>query len=660
MAARLAKAKDVETVPQLPPRLDDRPRRRAEIHQERDRFKATIAADLRKALAACSSQPEKTSSNQDYDCQALERNVPNRPTTPSPQYVHAVSHQVQGYAVKEQTARAQLTDSHKPQAQLPSTGWKTCTSMPRSTMSLINTEATPAPGILFIRVVSIKEFLLSVPSTHTMISVRVDTGRERVDTDFVAIGKAEMLLGQEFCVPVFEDTTLTLTVHLMQAPHLFDDDDDVSAENFRLLTNLMHGSSPTASLFSVSPSPSRSCTSVTQATSSSTPSTPSTFGTIGEREGGGRGRLGRLLHRKLRSKRSDKSNDSQTLRSNCSTASSASPSSSVQYTDGRGTPSTVTSSLSDTPQRDPATIALCQHALFDDELCIAKSAVRFRDLRHACENEVTIADFEAFNNWYGPNVDRKNKTGEDFSMLDDDDSPEHTKHASPSQQREEATMVAKISTKVCFIPGIALEPEDALLDRSEDPMVDEHGEPVSREPYNLRECAQAERYFAWNKRHICEGKLFYMAEDSRIWRRETFTMIGCKIWMRQDGDKSTEDTDSTQEQPGQRQRDIEEAGRYLELEDLDRVQTVRGSYSASPLFALPNQVKMVEESTYDAQDTQDELGASSFLPLKNGFRLWFKNGFTQDFYADDEKDAEEWVSLILEVCRGRPPRPTWL
>ncbi|KAG0250586.1 hypothetical protein DFQ27_009332, partial [Actinomortierella ambigua] len=580
---------------------------------------------------------------------------------------------VQGYSVKEQMAQVRLSDRQEQLVQPPVTGWKTCAFMPRSTLSLSMTEASPSTGILFIRVVSIKEFLLSVPSTHTMISVRVDTGRERVDTDFVAIDKAEMLLGQEFCVPIFEDTTLTLTVHLMQAPHLFDDDDDVSAENYRLLTNLMNRASPTPSQSSISP-PSTAST--------STPSTPSTFGTVGGGVGGlgsGSGRLGRLLRSKLRSKHSHKGRDKHGHHGNYDNTPSSSPSSSVyRAAYGRGSPTTTieTSSSCETPPRDRATVSLCQHALFDDELCIAKSAVRFRDLRDSCENEVTMADFEAFNNWYGPNVDRKNKTSEDFSMLDDvnhDDDDDNDggsggRREAAASQREEAMMVAKIGTKICFIPGIALEPEDALLDRSEDldGGLDDEGEPVRREPYNLRECAQAERYFAWNRRHICEGKLFYMTEDSRIWRRETFIMMGCRIWRHlEDVKGGTENTGGSEEQQHVQQQQAQqqqrkEGGKYLDLEDLDRVQTVKGSYSACPLFALSNQAKMIEQGVYDAQDTQDELSAGSFLPLKNGFRLWFKNGFTQDFYADDDKDAEEWVALILEVCRGRPPRPIWL
>ncbi|KAG0223384.1 hypothetical protein BGW42_005916 [Actinomortierella wolfii] len=589
------------------------------------RSKVSSSVETQKSPATRSSH-QKVPLVHGYDHQALERIIPERPSTPLWQYIHAAT--------------------HKPNPGL-------------------------ATGVLFIRVVSIKDFQFPIPSEHTMVSVRVDTGRERVDTDYVSINDMEMLLGQEFCLPVFADTTLTLTVHLMQAPHLFDDNDVASAENYRLLTSLIkNGVPPTRSLSCRSPA--------SPTTSSSAPSTPSTFGTTG---GIGGGRLGRLLTRRWRSKGADKSKDKQRPSSSLSGSfpslgSQGSQRNITSVSSGSSTASSSrhsSSSSCDMPARDPATLTLCQHALFEDELCIAKSAVRFKDLRHACENEVTIADFEAFNNWYGPRVDRRNKTNEDFSMLDDGngDLPNanqgdtmNTKRGGHSSHfREEAKMVAKICTKVCFIPGPGLEPENSLLDSPEDAegtTVDEHGEPVRREPYNLRECGQAERYLAWNRRHVCEGHLFYLTEGGRQWRREWFTLIGCKIWRRLDDDQRTTahgGTDSNQDQHHQQQR---EGGMYLDLEDLDRVQTVKGSFSAIPVFALPNQAKMIKEGIYDALDVQDEISAGSFLPLRNGFRLWFKNGFTQDFYADDDKDAEEWVTLILEVCRRRPPKPTWL
>ncbi|KAF9363517.1 hypothetical protein BGX34_003914 [Mortierella sp. NVP85] len=44
------------------------------------------------------------------------------------------------------------------------------------------------------------ELNLPVPSENTMVSVRIDTGHEQVDTDYVPLGGLDMLFNQEFCL----------------------------------------------------------------------------------------------------------------------------------------------------------------------------------------------------------------------------------------------------------------------------------------------------------------------------------------------------------------------------------------------------------------------------------------------------------------------------
>ncbi|KAG0288143.1 hypothetical protein BGZ96_008042 [Linnemannia gamsii] len=62
------------------------------------------------------------------------------------------------------------------------------------------------------------------PSTfqtgNTMVSIRIDTGYEKVDTDYVPLEDFDMFINQEFCLPVCPGLAITITLHLMQAPHL--------------------------------------------------------------------------------------------------------------------------------------------------------------------------------------------------------------------------------------------------------------------------------------------------------------------------------------------------------------------------------------------------------------------------------------------------------
>ncbi|KAF9985642.1 hypothetical protein BGZ65_010284 [Modicella reniformis] len=46
----------------------------------------------------------------------------------------------------------------------------------------------------------ISDFELPMPSEDTMVSVRIDTGREKVDTDYMPLGCLDMLFNQEFCL----------------------------------------------------------------------------------------------------------------------------------------------------------------------------------------------------------------------------------------------------------------------------------------------------------------------------------------------------------------------------------------------------------------------------------------------------------------------------
>ena len=51
-------------------------------------------------------------------------------------------------------------------------------------------------------------FSLPLPGENTMVSIRIDTGYEKVDTDYVPLEDIEMIINQEFCLYVFISFTL--------------------------------------------------------------------------------------------------------------------------------------------------------------------------------------------------------------------------------------------------------------------------------------------------------------------------------------------------------------------------------------------------------------------------------------------------------------------
>ncbi|KAG0035318.1 hypothetical protein BGZ81_009814 [Podila clonocystis] len=122
---------------------------------------------------------------------------------------------------------------------------------PRVTLSNCGSPSSTKTGVLFLRIKSFADFALPVPTEGAMVSIRIDTGLEKVDTDYVPLEDIEMLFNQEFCMQVFvhffrmreqialftiRDLTwplflsnispvtpglaLTMTLHLMQSPHL--------------------------------------------------------------------------------------------------------------------------------------------------------------------------------------------------------------------------------------------------------------------------------------------------------------------------------------------------------------------------------------------------------------------------------------------------------
>ncbi|KAF8930675.1 hypothetical protein BGZ47_000449 [Haplosporangium gracile] len=90
----------------------------------------------------------------------------------------------------------------------------------RSTLSNCGSPSTTQTGVLYLRFKKICDFSLPLSGEDTMVSIRIDTGYEKVDTDYVPLEDIDMIINQEFCLPVCPGLVITITLHLMQAPHL--------------------------------------------------------------------------------------------------------------------------------------------------------------------------------------------------------------------------------------------------------------------------------------------------------------------------------------------------------------------------------------------------------------------------------------------------------
>lgn len=90
----------------------------------------------------------------------------------------------------------------------------------RSTLSNCESPSTTQTGVLYMRFKKVCNFSLPLPGENTMVSIRIDTGYEKVDTDYVPLEDIDMIINQEFCLPVCPGLAITITLHLMQAPHL--------------------------------------------------------------------------------------------------------------------------------------------------------------------------------------------------------------------------------------------------------------------------------------------------------------------------------------------------------------------------------------------------------------------------------------------------------
>jgi len=359
---------------------------------------------------------------------------------------------------------------------------------------------------------------------------------------------------------------------------------------------------------------------------------------------------------------------------------------------------------------------LTRHILFDDENCIGRSGIVFKELQSSCENTIVPVDFVMVNNW----IDRHDygrvlptERGDRHLLLpghcaSKDRNPLLTPPLQPdattmtvpqgsdgqddsdavSETDTEAdgeSLVAKVSTSLCFIPGPMVDPEDVMYE-------DQHRIPT--EPQNLQDCQFGLYYFRWLDRVVFEGPLFYLTERG-FWKEGWFTLRGSLLLQqtkKSGSDRSGQNPDEDQ--------------RCLDLETVRHLQTNRGVFKATAKYLDGEEEdqdddhsshrRMSFRMSFDSEGEQldnddddddddddndeydqaaDDQDEDSFYPVRNGFRLkmrvfstrgnssWrttTRSTVIQDFYAASPELAQGWVSAIITNCRERPPKPYWL
>jgi len=91
------------------------------------------------------------------------------------------------------------------QSPLKVSPWKSLASMEnkisrRRTLSNQQHPSTIDTGVLYMRIKNLEQYSLPILEETTMASIRIDTGFEKVDTDYVPLDDLSVLFNQEFCL----------------------------------------------------------------------------------------------------------------------------------------------------------------------------------------------------------------------------------------------------------------------------------------------------------------------------------------------------------------------------------------------------------------------------------------------------------------------------
>ncbi|KAG0363118.1 hypothetical protein BGZ54_008317 [Gamsiella multidivaricata] len=629
----------------------------------------------------------------------------------------------------------------------------------RRTLSSCPSPSTTNTGALYMRVRSICGFVLPIPAENTMISIRIDTGHEKVDTDYVPLEAIEILFNQEFCLPVSPGLEITMTLHLMQAPHLMprftvppppvtnfagDDvprqmkvilpDSSLSSDSAagakstpgrrtrQLLPSFLKKSSPESSHRGADssiitkakslgsraklPSGFASASSATMSLSIWSSRSSSRLGvdapsTISQSSISSSGQsmlskwkkgitsihrshkpstmlraqspgltIEEIEHMKLSQSFHQTQNSAQQLQeyrdslggeSVDNTAQSSSHSEMRHNSSLRPPPQL---SLSELQETETSLQILSRHIDFDDELCVARSAIAFSNLRSLCTNQTVTVEFQTVNNW----ADMNNYSQAHDMYISDASRNSYASYVlsrnEPKMDRGpsgQGSIIAKIMTTLCFIPGPEMDPEDAIFG-------DENFVPT--EPQNLEECHHGLHYFQWQDRISFQGPLFYLTERNN-WKEAWFCIVGSSLWQCRAPNASAS--------PLLEQAKIKlERIRCLDLESVRQIGTGQERLKATAQYLEGQEFHSSCQgdpwNDYRVVDEEDIPEDESLCPVRNGFRLHLhlSNGSdngrqfvapkvaVQDFYAVSQEMAQKWVNALMLACRSRPVRPYWL
>ncbi|KAI9232777.1 MAG: hypothetical protein BYD32DRAFT_474970 [Podila humilis] len=628
--------------------------------------------------------------------------------------------------------------AHKPRFNV----WTFSSALPKSprvTLSNCESPSSIKTGVLFMRIKSFADFALPVPAEGAMASIRIDTGLEKVDTDYVPLKDIEMLFNQEFCIPVTPDLALTMTLHLMQSPHLHPRSltpartatisECTNLEDTLLVNHLDHRDkrAPHDSGISFFRSPDSTLSwRATAATISSR--TSRSFASLFQRQNAQTNRsskcssddddgiraasgVGSIYPSSIDESSSTSSANAPPRQSMVSLA-SVTKSTIAKWKRNILTPSSRKKKPSDfdtsveneiSPEQDDKTPAilypgirarldaslpdlpvlaqhqgsslslpqqlsmkdihssetplqiLSRHTLFEDENCIARSGIMFEDLRAACVNQIVRVEFLSINNWadrtdYSVKGSRKAQQSQKQEIKDNGNEDNDT---TSDDLVEGEFMVGKILTSLCFLPGQAMDPEDALYE-------DESRIPA--EPQNMLECQQGLYHFQWQSQITHQGRLFYLTECN-VWVEGLFRIVGSKLWRchyRSNSDTQDDEDDNL------------EMVAYLDLESVTSIQTNLGIFATKP-SNLEEQESGQIDTAYCGMNFEDEK--VPFYAVNNSFRMHMMPaqalddtsdvtaGMTprcQDFYAATSESGQAWLTAIMASCQNRPPTPYWL
>ncbi|KAI8603758.1 hypothetical protein EDD21DRAFT_441738 [Dissophora ornata] len=616
-----------------------------------------------------------------------------------------------------------IKNSDSPLATFKNTTWKCASDIDaqslRKTLSSCPSPSTTNTGVLYMRVKSVCDFKLPIPEENTMVSIRVDTGHEKVDTEYVPLEDINILFNQEFCLPVTPDLKITLTLHLMQAPYLVPRPlpqptspiPSPSKGTLRRLGNAILGSQYAPNIPSKTNTPfdrkrrpllpplfrRHSVRSTPDSGESRT--TLASAMEVHSRQPGVSSRSGSESESSGTSFNPSRSASRQSIDPSSTTTSVSSISSStkenvffklkkrirlihnisstqrLQHPNETSFPSQYQPqgvqkfnnhpllinspqphssklpqiSLSVLQQTETPLQILSRHILFEDELCIARCDIAFSAIQSSCENQIIPVEFQTTNNWvdlsdyaHATTLFRSGCASPGSTSPIPRDLPKDHPNGNDMLTGDES-IIGRIKTLICFIPGPELDPEAAIYE-------DENYVPT--EPQNLVECQTGLEYFHWQDLPRFQGSLFYLTEQ-RTWKQGWFCIAGSKLWHCR--------TPQTSATSGL------ERLRCLYLENVRQIETNHGIFNA-----VARETYEKEQGPWHSENGGDnpkglfcELETQEdepFYPVRHGFRLRLRvhESGVQDFYADSQDEAQSWVAALMAGCRDRPQRPYWM